>query len=157
VRTAFEVGMMTILLLLDFSNAFDSVRHEMLLPLVRSPRQTFWTGLEATWMVGCKRRDLTKQILLGKLLQRMCPKDRLLCIPLHFSIFINDMPTCLKFCRHHMFADDCQIYLSFSPNEVAWAVQGINTELRSVELWAERNGLKLNAQKTQMICTKTSR
>jgi hypothetical protein len=24
-----------------------------------------------------------------------------------FSIFINDMPASLKFCRHHMFADDC--------------------------------------------------
>jgi hypothetical protein len=69
--------------------------------------------------------------------------------PLLFSIFINDMPTCLKFYRHHMFADDCQIYLSFSPNEVARAVEGVNTDLRSVELWAELNA--------QMICMGTSR
>jgi hypothetical protein len=32
VRTAADVGMMTILLLMDFSKAFDSVRHELLLP-----------------------------------------------------------------------------------------------------------------------------
>jgi hypothetical protein len=56
-----------------------------------------------------------------------------------------------------IFADDCQIYLSFSPNEVARAVKGVNTDLRSVELWAARNGLKLNAQKTHMICMGTSR
>jgi hypothetical protein len=59
--------------------------------------------------------------------------------------------------RHHMFADDYHIYLSFSPKEVARAVEGVNTDLRSAELWAERNGLKLNSQKTQMICMGTSR
>jgi hypothetical protein len=32
VRNAAEVGMMTVLLLLDFSMTFDSVRHELLLP-----------------------------------------------------------------------------------------------------------------------------
>jgi hypothetical protein len=36
-----------------------------------------------------------------------------------------------------MFADDCHIYLSFSPNEVARAVKGVNTDLQTVELWAE--------------------
>jgi hypothetical protein len=77
--------------------------------------------------------------------------------PLLFSIFINDMPACLKFFRHYMFADDCQIYLSLSPNEMARAVECVNTDLRSVELWAERNGLKLNAQKTEMICMGTNR
>jgi hypothetical protein len=56
-----------------------------------------------------------------------------------------------------MFADDCQIYLSFSPNEVIRAVEGVNTDLKSVELWAERNELRLNAQKTQMVCMGTRR
>jgi hypothetical protein len=58
---------------------------------------------------------------------------------------------------HHMFADEYHIYLSFSPKEVARAAEGVNTDLRSAELWAERNGLKLNSQKTQMICMGTSR
>jgi hypothetical protein len=53
-----------------------------------------------------------------------------------------------------MFADDCQIYLGFSPNEVIRAVEGVNTYLQSVEFWAERNGLRL---KTQMICVGTSK
>jgi hypothetical protein len=56
-----------------------------------------------------------------------------------------------------MFADDCQIYLSLSLNGEVRAVEVINTDLRSVKLWAERNGLKLNAQKMQMTCMKTSR
>jgi hypothetical protein len=76
--------------------------------------------------------------------------------PLLFTIIINDMSACMKFCRYHMFADDCQIYLSFLPNKVARAVEGVNTDLRSVELWTEKNGLKLNVQNTQMICMGTS-
>jgi hypothetical protein len=59
--------------------------------------------------------------------------------------FFNALPVCLKFCRHHMFADDCQIYLSFSPNEVARAVEGVNTGDPLNFL------LKLYAQKTQII------
>jgi hypothetical protein len=56
-----------------------------------------------------------------------------------------------------MFADDCQIYLSLSLNGEVRAVEVINTDLRSVKLWAERNGLKLNAQKMRMTCMGTSR
>jgi hypothetical protein len=37
------------------------------------------------------------------------------------------------------------------------AAEGVNTDLRSVEHWAERNGLKFNSQKTQIICMGTSR
>jgi hypothetical protein len=86
VRTAAEVGMMTILLLLAFSKAFDSVRHELLLPKIAGADTSFWTVLEA-------RLDLTKKILLRKLVQRMCPKYRwdVPQGPLLFSIFINDI------------------------------------------------------------------
>jgi hypothetical protein len=69
VHTAAEVGMMTILLLLNFSKAFNCVRQDLLLP----------------------------------------------------------------------------------------KLVGVESDLRSVEFWTERNGLKLNAQKMQMICMGTSR
>jgi hypothetical protein len=55
------------------------------------------------------------------------------------SLLMIYMPACLRFYRHHnMFADDCQIYLSFSPNEVAQVVEGFNTDLHSVELFGLR-------------------
>jgi hypothetical protein len=49
--------------------------------------------------------------------------------PLLFTIFINE------------FADNSQIYLSFSANEVARAVEGVNTDLRSVECSKAANDL----------------
>jgi retron-type reverse transcriptase len=158
VRTAAEVGMMTILLLLDFSKAFDSVRHELLLPKIAGADtsssvldwfESYLDGRMQKVRIG-KKDSSWKAVTAG------VPQGSV-GGPLLFSIFINDMPACLKFCRHHMFADDCQIYLSFLPHEMARAVECINTDLRSVEHWAERNGLKLNAQKTQMICMGTSR
>jgi hypothetical protein len=76
VCTAAEAAMMTIQLLLDFSKAFDSMRHDLLLPKILH-RQMFWTGLEATWMVGCKTWDLAEKILLGKLLHWLGSKDAL--------------------------------------------------------------------------------
>jgi hypothetical protein len=136
----------------------------------------FW--FPETWTVVAKNswgRDLASNVLdwFGRYLdgrkQKVRKKDsswkavtagvpqRLVGGPLPFSIFINDMPACLKFCRHHMFGDDCQIYMSSSPNEVPRAVEDVNNDLRSVELWAERNELKLNSQKMHMICMGTSR
>jgi hypothetical protein len=57
-----------------------------------------------------------------------------------------------------MFADDCQIYLSFSPNEVAQVVEGFNTDsLQSVELFGLRELAEIECLKTQMICMRTSR
>jgi hypothetical protein len=49
VCTAAQVGMMTFLLLLDFSKAFDSVRHELLLPKIAgvetSSNVLHWFGI----------------------------------------------------------------------------------------------------------------
>jgi Reverse transcriptase (RNA-dependent DNA polymerase) len=68
-----------------------------------------------------------------------------------FAIFINDLPQHLKHCKHHLFADDLQIMLSFRPSEMAQVVKKIIQDLQNIERWAIENGLKLNAKKTKMI------
>jgi hypothetical protein len=58
VRNAAKVGMISILLLLDFSKAFDSARHYLLLPKIAGAKTSSYVvenGFEATLTVGCRR------------------------------------------------------------------------------------------------------
>ena len=71
--------------------------------------------------------------------------------PLLFSMFINDLPTCLNYCSAHFFADDVQVYCSCARNYLVETVTKINSDLCSVGLWAVSNGLMLNTSKTQAI------
>jgi hypothetical protein len=49
--------------------------------------------------------------------------------PLLFSLYINDICGNLKYCRHHLFCDDCQIYYSFHPDDIYDAVGTVNEDL----------------------------
>jgi Reverse transcriptase (RNA-dependent DNA polymerase) len=68
--------------------------------------------------------------------------------PLLFSLFINDISSCIKFSNYHIYADDAQIYLSGSRESIASVISQINSDLASVPLWSTENGLCLNSQKT---------
>jgi hypothetical protein len=49
--------------------------------------------------------------------------------PLLFSLYINAISVNLRYCRHYLFADDCQIYFSFRPGDVEVGVRSINEDL----------------------------
>jgi hypothetical protein len=57
----------------------------------------------------------------------------------------------LKYCRHHLFADDSQIYYSFHPDDIDAAVRTVNEDLMAIQWWALANDLSLNASKTQVL------
>jgi hypothetical protein len=71
--------------------------------------------------------------------------------PLLFYLYINDIGGNLKYCRHHLFADDCQIYYSFQPDDIDAAVRTVNEDLMVIQRWALANDLSLNASKTQVL------
>lgn len=71
--------------------------------------------------------------------------------PLLFTLFINDLPSVLKYCSIHMFADDVQIYFhscNLSSSEMAHL---INEDLSNIYDWSCRNTLPINASKTKIM------
>ena len=52
---------------------------------------------------------------------------------------------------HHLYADDSQLYVSFSSGNSAAALNGLQSCLVSVQSWMSTNKLKLNPHKTELL------
>jgi Reverse transcriptase (RNA-dependent DNA polymerase). len=147
----------SILVLFDFSKAFDLVSHRILLAKLK----TFGFSEDA---VGWFASYLTgrSQCVLGthnnrsdwRPVQSGVPQGSVLG-PLLFSLFINDVASCFDSCHFHLYADDLQIYLSSSKTNILQTVNTINAEIDNLVLWAKRNCLVINPQKTKamLICS----
>ncbi|CAB0032320.1 unnamed protein product, partial [Trichogramma brassicae] len=152
-RRAIERSQITVLVLIDFSKAFDTVPHQLLLAKLRrfnfADRTIRWfasylrgrtqavaqnDGRTSSWL------PTTSGVPQGSVLG-----------PLLFSLFVNDLPTKLRFSKHMMFADDLQVYHSFPLYAFDQAISRINRDLSAVSEWAQANGLSLNAIKTKAI------
>jgi len=81
---------------------------------------------------------------------RGCPQGSVMG-PLIFSIYINDLPLVIKHCLSIIFADDTQLCIAGSPNKLHELKQKLTTDLKNIIDWMDRNGMKLNLEKTQLI------
>ena len=52
---------------------------------------------------------------------------------------------------HHLYADDSQLYVSFSSGDSATVLNGLQSCLASVQSWMLTNKLKLNPDKTEFL------
>lgn len=140
-----------VLLLIDFSKAFDTISHQRLLHKLQT---RFSFSLSAV--------ELIKSYLVGRTQVVRCndlssdavavtsgvPQGSVLG-PLLFSLYIDDLPGVLRYCRVQMFADDVQLYCSHP--EAATAAAMLNEDLQRVINWASRNFLRINHTKTKAI------
>lgn len=77
--------------------------------------------------------------------------------PLLFSMYINDLPLILSFSKFHLYADDCQLYISDSIHNLRDSVHKMNVDIQNILNWCTLNGLNLNSKKTQTIIFSTKR
>ena len=75
--------------------------------------------------------------------------------PLLFTLYINDLPNCLKQTQASMFADDTNI--STFGSSLPEIENKINNDLHNVNSWLETNKLTLNAKKTEFMLTASKR
>ncbi|CAK1591293.1 unnamed protein product [Parnassius mnemosyne] len=151
IRSAMEYGKLTILSLLDFSNAFNSIDFEILLGILGSlnisPTVIGWFQSYLSGRRQCIRIDDTFSSWCDTIAG--VPQGGVLS-PLLFSIFINSIATKIT-SSYHLYADDLQIYTHVSPSELHVAITTINSDLEQISDWAKTYGLKINPLKTQVI------
>lgn len=152
IARAMDKKLVTVLLLLDFSKAFDRVSHGRLINklITQFNFSTSAAKLIQNYLSGRSQAVFVKDglstfhpILSG------VPQGSILG-PLLFSLFINDLPCTLDHSNIHLFADDVQIYLSTDRNSNLDAiVRKLNHDLSKVYRWSQVNLLALNADKTK--------
>ena len=147
---AIEDGEYVIGVFLDFSKAFDTVDHGILLD------KLFHYGIRGcayNWFASylSNRKQFVSYNGVQSEKQTIecgVPQGSILG-PLLFLVYINDLP---DICQHTfpvLFADDTNLF--FSGKNIDYLEQTINTELDRITLWLKANKLSLNIKKTQFM------
>lgn len=150
--SAMDCGLVTVLVLLDFSKAFDTISHEMLLSICS------YVGLssDACALLQSYLSDRFQMVTLDSHISNALPvscgvPQGSILGPLLFSIYTSQLVNCISSCKFHMYADDTQLYLSFKPEDVISSCNAINNDLESIFQTSQKYSLLLNPEKSQAI------
>jgi ribonucleases P/MRP protein subunit RPP40 len=97
----FNLVVMTVILLLDFSKACDNVVHSLLCSKLSSLFRFHGTAVELI------RSYLSDRYQFVVLVAREVEQGSVLG-PILFSLFINDIASRISHCRYHLYTDDVQ-------------------------------------------------
>ncbi|KAL7295319.1 hypothetical protein TKK_0011350 [Trichogramma kaykai] len=149
VRGAVDKRKITILVSFDFSKAFDTIDHGV---LISELRRIGCDAAAVEWFASYLS-DLTIAVRgdEGTLSEPLpicsgVPQDSVLG-PLLFAIFINDLREALVSSKH-IYADDTAIFQHHFPSRIRELITNINSDANAVSSCTIENKLNLNPAKT---------
>ncbi|XP_044744208.1 uncharacterized protein LOC123306313 [Coccinella septempunctata] len=142
----------SVLFLLDFSRAFDTVRHDILLAILKSCGVSGEAlNLLSSYLAGRSQFvKLGDRTSCAKSVQSGVPQGSVLG-PLLFIVYTSQFTKSILHGKVHMYADDFQILFDFLMNNFDTAAVRMNEDLDRLALIAEKHSLILNARKSFSI------
>lgn len=145
---ATDSGKLTVLVLLDYSKAFDTINHKTLCSILKF----IGLGDHALRFFENYLKDRKQRVVLNKnyseyvnTLQGV-PQGSILG-PVLFSIYTASFANCIMDCKIQSYADDIQLFFSFYPNNLEGSCNIINNDLERIHKFSLEHSLHLNPDK----------
>jgi len=159
IRQAMDSKLITLLVLLDLSKAFDCVHHGLLLSKLKflgfSDAVVGWFEsylLDRAHRVFVNEQDCSDWAFIDT----GVPQGSVLG-PLLFILYLIDLPMILSHCKHHSYADDLQLYIHFPLHSFNECLLNMQSDIANVIEYCTSHNLLLNISKTQPIIISTPR
>ena len=155
ILSSMDDGRVTPLTLLDLSAAFDTIDHTILLR-----RLGGWFGVSGkaldwfkSYLTGRSQGIKLGNCLYSRSYRSFGVPQGSVFGPLLFTLYTTSLSSLISghAIPHHLYADDSQLYISFSSGNSAAALNGLLSCLASVQSWMSTNKLKLNPDKTEFL------
>ena len=146
-RREVDKGNVIAAVFIDFSKAFDSIVH----PLLLTKLQSIGINNKALdWFKDYLANRRQRVVIDGhvsswSLVKQGVPQGSLLG-PLLFSIYTNDLPSCVSTSSINMYADDTALYAAH--NNAIVAAKKVTDDLSAIHSWCRDNHLLINQSKT---------
>ena len=149
-----EIALLT---LLDYSKAFDTANHKLILAKLKHfgfhEDALSWV---TSYLSNRKQMVRTDSDSAWATIQNGVPQGSILG-PLLFTVLVSDVSENITTGSHHTYADDLQLLLTFKPEAAANAFETTNTVLNNIANYSSNNFLKLNTDKTKYIAIGSQR
>jgi len=153
IRKSMDDRTLTLLVLLDFSKAFDRVNHTLL--LIKLKKLGFsWSVIKwlHDYLTNRFQRVMSGDEFISDWasVETGVPQGSVLG-PLLFILYLFDIFVILKHTKYHLYADDTQLYADSSVDNLNETVSKVNEDLCNLVHYISSHNLYLNVAKTQPI------
>ena len=154
ILAATDRGEISMLCLIDLSKCFDVINHELLITKLKMH------GIETSWFADYLQGHTQSVSLYDgsrrKVLSRPLPNTMGVFQgsalgPLLFTVFSNDLSLYSGDAVAFQYADDTQVLVSGPRNDLGGLIARMEASLASLNAWFCAHGLKVNADKTQLM------
>ena len=148
-------GNMSVLALLDFSSAFDTIDHSILVHRLHTDFGFTDTVLQcsSSYLI-----DRTHYVSLSNHCSAFAPVHSgvlqgSVLDPMLFTMYIKPLSTIIDSHSiiHHSFADDLQLQTSAPPDIIYELLHSMQSRISVVKAWATANMLRLNDNRTELM------